>query len=157
LSGSAGIQGEQGLQGIQGEQGVQGIPGLKGDKGDQGEQGLQGEKGDVGMPRLVIVSTVVDIPAMTTQYVPLDATLNKYDVRTVCLTSNTEDNLTLRISEEALGSRFTYVSNTEKEVYDIVQLPTIDKDLSETLHTWITNGGNGTATCTLEVKLTELV
>lgn len=95
----------------------------------------------------------IDVPANATLYLPLDVGAHRYEVKTVKVTSSPSGNVSIRLEDRPTGGEVMYESLVQSEVHDIAGVPIIDRSGQQRLHTFITNGGNGTATLRVVIKV----
>lgn len=112
--------------------------------------------GGNGVPRLYEVVHTFVMGAGQSVPLELDATMNKYDIRTVHFSADKTGDLKVSIYDRAVDGVCIYQSLAQYPVYDIVNVPCEDKDGTGKLHVVLASLIPVDATVTLRVKLTSL-
>lgn len=95
----------------------------------------------------------INVPANATLYLPLDVGSHRYEIKTVKVTSNPTGKVSIRIEDRPTVGEIMYESLVQSEVHDIVGVPVIDRSGEQRIHTFVTNGGTGTATVRVVIKV----
>ena len=122
---------------------------------------LSGSSGSAGggdsVPELTEITQSISIGAETTVFTDVEIGTNKCDLRTLYFVPDGGgDTVQIKIYESAARVFCAYTSNTEEKIYDILNIPYIDKDLTKKLHMAIYNSHTSSITGTLIVKITSL-
>ena len=114
--------------------------------------------GGSAVPTLTEITHTELVPAGSSVFLDLDAAFNKYDIRTLEVSSDKSVTLDVEIFDSsAEPRRKIYQSNKEVYIYDIVNVPCHDKDESQKLHIKINNYGNEDANVSIVVVTTNLI
>lgn len=95
----------------------------------------------------------IAVPSNATLYLPLDVGSNRYEVKTVKVTSSPAGKVSIRLEDRPSGGEVMYESLLQAEVHDIVGVPVIDRSGEQRVHAFVTNGGTGTATLRVVIKV----
>lgn len=109
--------------------------------------------------KLVEITTTVFVPALGSLDLSLDTGFNSYELRT--LRANVESanaNIVIHVLDKASGSISEYESIESTNIYDIINLPIIDRDGTKKIHLRIINKSvNNTANVDLVMRITNLI
>lgn len=112
--------------------------------------------GGGAVPTLVEINETIAVPAKTSVAVSFDTGYDKYDIRVVDAQSVTNQVIAVSIYEDAAHTKLVYRSLESATIYDILNLPCIDKDASLRIHMMIENISSTAASVKLIVKVTNL-
>ncbi|PGX89679.1 DUF1998 domain-containing protein, partial [Bacillus thuringiensis] len=79
-------------------------------------------------------------------YAPLDVGCNKYDIRTIQVTNDSNVEAMLFMYDQKENGNQIYKSLSEKRTYDILAIPCEDKDHTNKVHLYIENRGVANST-----------
>ncbi|PGV41580.1 hypothetical protein COD74_22740 [Bacillus cereus] len=89
-------------------------------------------------------------------YAPLNVGCNKYDIRTIQVTNDSNVEAILLMYDQKENGNQIYKSLLEKRTYDILNIPCEDKDHTNKLHLYIENQGGTTSTFNVSMKAIRL-
>ncbi|EOQ31957.1 MULTISPECIES: DUF1998 domain-containing protein [Bacillus cereus group] len=89
-------------------------------------------------------------------YAPLDVGCNKYDIRTIQVTNDSNVEAMLFMYDQKENGNQIYKSLPEKRTYDILNIPCEDKDHTNKVHLYIENRGATTSTFNISLKAIRL-
>lgn len=112
--------------------------------------------GGDGVPRLFEIVKTLTIDGGSSIALELDATMNKYDIRTVYCSTDKQGEVQVSIYEKAVDGLVVYKSLSQPMVYDIANVPCEDKDGTGKLHAVINYSLPAQTKLTLRIKLTNL-
>ena len=114
-------------------------------------------EGGGGVPKLIEIEENVIVPANQTITVSFDTGFNKYDIRTVYGKSLENNDIAITIRDSLTNGYLVYQSLQQKEIYDIANVPSVDKTNSNKIHLEITNFGFTQTTVKVNIKVTNLI
>ncbi|NKW92521.1 MULTISPECIES: DUF1998 domain-containing protein [Bacillus cereus group] len=91
-----------------------------------------------------------------TLYAPLDVGCNKYDIRTIQVTNDSNVEAMLFMYDQKENGNQIYKSLSEKRTYDILAIPCEDKDHTNKVHLYIENRGVANSTFNVSMKAIRL-
>ncbi|MGH0446030.1 hypothetical protein ACQVPC_12605 [Bacillus mycoides] len=89
-------------------------------------------------------------------YTPLDVGCNKYDIRTIQVTNDSNVEAMLFMYDQKENGNQIYKSLSEKRTYDILAIPCEDKDHTNKVHLYIENRGVANSTFNVYIKVIRL-
>jgi hypothetical protein len=114
--------------------------------------------GGVTVPSLIDVSGTLTLAANSSQLISLNTGFDKYHINTVDVGSTTGNKVEVKIFNKAVGGKEVYWSdpdNLTDRVYDIPNIPCIDRDSTKKLHLYVKNHGNVSTTINIEIFITN--
>lgn len=108
-----------------------------------------------GMIQKLIIgnASIEDVDSKTSVYVPVHIKTNKLLLKSIEVTANKNIPFYVEFFEEKDMKNSRYNSGiVTLENYDVLDLPFIDKDETETMHVRIHNNGDSAASFTIEVR-----
>jgi hypothetical protein len=112
--------------------------------------------GGGGVPRLYEIVHTQVLAAGQQVALNLEATMNKYDLRTVSFKADKTGDLQVSVYDKAVDGNLVYQSLAQSPIYDIVNVPIEDKDGTGKLHIILQSMSPVDATVTLRAKITSL-
>jgi len=95
----------------------------------------------------------VTVPANGSVYLPLDAGVHRYEIKTVYAKPDKAVKVRVELKDRETNG-FTYYSTLEQsEVHDIVNVPASDKSGKKRVHAFISNAGGETTTIQVIIKI----
>lgn len=96
---------------------------------------------------------VIDVPANSSIYLPLDAATHRYEVKTLTATSNKAVKIKVQLKDRFDGGTTYYESLEQEQIRDIIAIPAADKSGQKRVHAFVTNTGSQVAQVQLNVKI----
>lgn len=118
--------------------------------------GSDSQNGGDSVATLTELTKTLQIGANQTIIEDIKIPSNKCEIRTVYLNNDKLSNMQLKIYESAAKVFCVYESNTEDKIYDILNVPYIDKDDTKSIHVEITNRSGINIAATLIIKTTNI-
>lgn len=117
----------------------------------------EGTSGSIeSAPRLIEREVTVTLFSSEAKYIPIDVGASKFDIRTILCTNSEENTVEVRISDKRLDGDIIYLSLQEPRIYDILNIPSSDKDGGTLLHLFIENRAPKSSVFRVVIKLTNL-
>ncbi|ARX66083.1 MULTISPECIES: DUF1998 domain-containing protein [Bacillus cereus group] len=108
-------------------------------------------------PSILIERNIqITIEPGKTLYAPLDVGCNKYDIRTIQVTNDSNVEAMLFMYDQKENGNQIYKSLSEKRTYDILSIPCEDKDHTNKVHLYIENRGVANSTFNVSMKAIRL-
>ncbi|MBC2682712.1 DUF1998 domain-containing protein [Bacillus toyonensis] len=108
-------------------------------------------------PSILIERNIkITIEPGKTLYAPLDVGCNKYDIRTIQVTNDSNVEAMLFMYDQKENGNQIYKSLSEKRTYDILAIPCEDKDYTNKVHLYIENRGVANSTFNVSMKAIRL-
>lgn len=104
-------------------------------------------------PSILIERNIqITIEPGKTLYTPLDVGCNKYDIRTLQVSNDSNVEAMLFMYDQKENGNQIYKSLSEKRTYDILAIPCEDKDHTNKVHLYIENRGVANSTFNVSMK-----
>ncbi|MCY8955746.1 DUF1998 domain-containing protein [Bacillus cereus] len=113
-------------------------------------------KSEIAPSILIERNIKITIEPGKTLYAPLDVGCNKYDIRTIQVTNDSNVEAMLFIYDQKENGNQIYKSLSEKRTYDILAIPCEDKDRTNKVHLYIENRGVANSTFNVSMKAIRL-
>ncbi|MFI8680066.1 hypothetical protein [Bacillus thuringiensis] len=105
---------------------------------------------------LIEMNVQITIEPGKVLYAPLDVGCNKYDIRTIQVTNDSNVEAMLFMYDQKENGNQIYKSLSEKRTYDILAIPCEDKDHTNKVHLYIENRGVANSTFNVSMKAIRL-
>ncbi|NSL67279.1 hypothetical protein [Bacillus toyonensis] len=108
-------------------------------------------------PSILIERNIqITIEPGKTLYTPLNVGCNKYDIRTLQVSNDSNVEAMLFMYDQKENGNQIYKSLSEKRTYDILAIPCEDKDHTNKVHLYIENRGVANSTFNVSMKAIRL-
>lgn len=112
--------------------------------------------GTGSVPRLIEREVTLTLVGSELKYIPINVGVDKFDIRTLLVTNDKSNLAEVTIKDKQTGGDTIYTSLQETRTYDILNIPSSDKDGNQILHLFVENRAASSSIFRIVVKLTNL-
>lgn len=115
-----------------------------------------GGSGPGSVPRLIEREVTLTLVGSELKYIPINVGTDKFDIRTILVTNDSSNLAEVTIKDKQAGGDTVYTSLVESRTYDILNIPSSDKEGNQILHLFVENRASSSSLFRIVVKLTNL-